>query len=118
MLEEKAAQAFRIRAAEVLGVDPDWVLCGNGSDDILTITTRALVGQGQALRTPYPSYVLYRTLAEIQGAECHEVRFRDDWSAHVSNARKFLDIWSKKLTFRVIPNGNLCKALTIQFTNY
>ncbi|MCA9161215.1 MAG: histidinol-phosphate transaminase, partial [Planctomycetales bacterium] len=28
--------AFRVRAAEVLGVEPDWILCGNGSDDILT----------------------------------------------------------------------------------
>ena len=32
---------FRQRAAEVLGVEPDWILCGNGSDDILTIVTRA-----------------------------------------------------------------------------
>lgn len=77
---DSTALAFRIRAAEVLGVEPDWILCGNGSDDILTIVTRALVGRGQTLRTPYPSYVLYRTLAEIQGAECHEVRFLDDWS--------------------------------------
>src|SRR6202042_1394947 len=40
------ATAFRRRAGEVLNVDPDWILCGNGSDDILTILTRALVGQG------------------------------------------------------------------------
>ena len=48
------ATAFRRRAGEVLGVDPDWILCGNGSDDILTIVTRALVGQGEWLRLPYP----------------------------------------------------------------
>ncbi len=41
------ATAFRRRAAEVLGVEPDWILCGNGSDDILTIVTRALVGAGR-----------------------------------------------------------------------
>ncbi|MCH2398263.1 MAG: histidinol-phosphate transaminase, partial [Pirellulales bacterium] len=38
------ATAFRLRAGEVLDVDPEWILCGNGSDDILTILTRALVG--------------------------------------------------------------------------
>src|SRR5688500_9362665 len=37
--------SFRQQAATVLGVDPDWLLCGNGSDDILTIVTRALVGE-------------------------------------------------------------------------
>ena len=74
------AGAFRRRAGEVLGVDPDWILCGNGSDDILTIVTRALVGQGQMLRLPYPSYILYRTLAELQGARYEEVHFNADWS--------------------------------------
>ncbi|MGE0760378.1 MAG: histidinol-phosphate transaminase [Pirellulaceae bacterium] len=74
------ASAFRVRAAEVLGVEPDWILCGNGSDDILTILTRAMVGEGDYLRLPYPSYILYKSLAELQGAHAEEVRFRDDWS--------------------------------------
>lgn len=73
-------EAFRRRAAEVLGVSADWILCGNGSDDILTIATRAFVGSGGLMRLPYPSYVLYRTLAQIQGARWEEVRFNDDWS--------------------------------------
>jgi len=74
------ADAFRQQAADVLGVPADWILCGNGSDDILTILTRAFVGHGQRLRAPYPSYVLYRTLPEIQGAQFDEVRFQQDWS--------------------------------------
>lgn len=77
---DATATAFRHRAAEVLGVEPDWILCGNGSDDILTIVTRAFVGPGQMVRLPYPSYVLYKTLAQIQGAKSEEVYFREDWS--------------------------------------
>jgi len=73
------ATSFRIQAAEVLGVEPDWILCGNGSDDILTIVTRAMVGEGERLRLPYPSYVLYKTLAEIQGARFEEVHFTPHW---------------------------------------
>ena len=72
--------AFRLRAAEVLGVEPDWILCGNGSDDILTILTRAFVGEHDLLRLPFPSYVLYNTLAKIQGANSEEIRFNADWS--------------------------------------
>lgn len=72
--------AFRIRAAQVLGVDPDWILCGNGSDDILTILTRAFVAQGQWLRLPTPSYILYKTLAEIQGADSEQIEFNEDWT--------------------------------------
>ena len=40
------AEAFRRRTAELHGVEPSWIMCGNGSDDILTIVTRAFVGQG------------------------------------------------------------------------
>lgn len=74
------ATEFRERAGELLGVDPSWILCGNGSDDILTIVTRALVDPGQQVRFPQPSYVLYKTLAEIQGAQCHVVNYQPDWS--------------------------------------
>src|SRR5262245_24334593 len=75
------ANAFRTRAAELLDLPgKDWILCGNGSDDILTICTRAFVGQGEMLRLPYPSYILYRTLAQLQGARWEEVRFNGDWT--------------------------------------
>ena len=73
-------QPFREAAAEVLGVEPDWILCGNGSDDILTIATRAFVATGELLRLPYPSYILYKTLAQIQGARSEEVRFEEEWT--------------------------------------
>ena len=74
------ATVFRMRAAEVLGVEPDWILCGNGSDDLLTILVRGFVGAGECLRMPYPSYILYRTLAGIQGANCDEFHYSPDWS--------------------------------------
>jgi histidinol-phosphate aminotransferase len=74
------ATVFRMRAAEILGVDPDWIICGNGSDDLLTILVRTFVGAGGCLRMPYPSYILYRTLAGIQGAVCDEFHFNPDWS--------------------------------------
>lgn len=95
------ATRFRTKAAEVLGVEPDWILCGNGSDDVLTILVRSFVGQGESLRMPYPSYILYRTLAGIQGARCHEVTFEPDWSlgASFTTARDGLRL-------AVIPNPN------------
>lgn len=93
--------AFRDRAAAILGVERDWILCGNGSDDILTIVTRALVGAGRRLRLPYPSYVLYKTLAQLQGAAWEEVRFCDDWSLPPEFAAHADDL---RLVF--LPNPN------------
>ncbi len=70
---------FRQTAARVLGVEPDSILIGNGSDDILTILTRVFVPEGGLVVSPTPSYLLYRTLAEIQGARFQTVPFTHDW---------------------------------------
>ena len=78
---------FRIAASRLYDVDPDWILCGNGSDDLLTILTRTFVGSGELLRLPYPTYILYKTLAEIQGAVADLVHFQPDWTL----SRKFTD---------------------------
>jgi histidinol-phosphate aminotransferase len=70
---------FRQTAASVHGVAPDNLLIGNGSDDILTMVTRAFVPEGGLVVSPSPSYLLYRTLAEIQGARFQTVQFTADW---------------------------------------
>jgi histidinol-phosphate aminotransferase len=95
------ASAFRQAAAKVYDVEPDWILCGNGSDDILTIVTRAFVGQGELLRLPYPSYILYKTLAQLQGANSEEVHFAGDWSLSPAFAEAKPNL---KLVF--LPNPN------------
>src|SRR5882724_1279749 len=64
---EPQGHTFRQKAGKVLGIDPDSILIGNGSDDLLTIVTRALVPEGGLIVSPTPSYSLYRSLAEIQG---------------------------------------------------
>jgi histidinol-phosphate aminotransferase len=70
---------FRRAAGSVLGVDPDSVLIGNGSDDILTILTRAFVPEGGLVVSPTPSYLLYKTLAEIQGARYQTAPYTANW---------------------------------------
>lgn len=72
---------FREAAAEVLGLPgPDWVLPGNGSDDNLTILVRTFVDAGRTIACPYPSYILYETLAAIQGAHVRRLMLDADWS--------------------------------------
>lgn len=82
---DPSAFAFRAQAAEILRqhdeeITSDWILCGNGSDDILTIATRTFVDQGKAVRYPWPTYSLYKTLAQIQGVHQERVEYESDWS--------------------------------------
>lgn len=98
---DATATAFRHRAADLHGVEPDWILCGNGSDELLTMCMRAFVGEGQLIRLPHPSYVLYKTLAQIQGARSEEVSFEPDWSLPATFAASEDDL---RLVF--LPNPN------------
>src|SRR5580658_8744411 len=58
--------AFRRAVASLHGVTPEMVMAGNGSDDVLTILTRAFVGPGDLAAFPSPSYLLYSTLVALQ----------------------------------------------------
>jgi histidinol-phosphate aminotransferase len=77
------ASAFRQATSQVLGVPADWILVGNGSDDLLTMIIRACTEPGRKVVYPMPTYVLYRTLAQIQGAEFVEVPYHEDYSLPV-----------------------------------
>ena len=68
LYSEPSAKMVREKAASIYGVDPDWILCGNGSDDLLTIGTRPFANAGDAVAYTDPSYSLYPVLADLQEA--------------------------------------------------
>ena len=100
---DPVATIVREAVAKKFQIDPRSVLCGNGSDDVLTILTRTFVGSGELLRLPYPTYILYRSLAEIQGAVSEIVPFRPDWSLP---DEFFADATANKLRLVFLPNPN------------
>jgi len=98
---------FREAAARLHGVTPDMVLAGNGSDDLLTILTRAFVGPGDVVAYPTPSYILYRTLAEIQDARPVEIPFDPGWKLDPAAFARA----GAKLAFLANPNSPSGTAL-------
>ena len=78
---DPVASRFCKFAAALHGVDSDMVMAGNGSDDLLTIITRAFVGPADLAAYPTPSYLLYSTLIRLQNGREHVVPFTSDWNA-------------------------------------
>jgi histidinol-phosphate aminotransferase len=102
--------AFRRVAARLHGVEPEMILAGNGSDDLLTILTRAFVGPGDVAVSPTPSYILYRTLIELQDARAVEIPFEADWSL---DPGRFAHTGAK-LAFLANPNSPSGTALSAE----
>jgi histidinol-phosphate aminotransferase len=67
--------AFRQAAAEILGLRPEMIVCGNGMDELLNMTVRAFSGPEATLVYPTPTYTLYAVLAAIQASMVAEVPF-------------------------------------------
>lgn len=74
------ATKVRRLLAERFDVHPEQVLCGNGSDELLTLCVRAMVGEGERVAWPTPTYSLYPVLADIQGAGTVEIPTGIDFS--------------------------------------
>jgi histidinol-phosphate aminotransferase len=102
------ATEFRRTVAELHGVEPDMVLAGNGSDDLLTILTRAFVGRGDVAAYPSPSYLLYSTLIALQDGRAVVVPYTSNWTLEKSA----LAIPGLKLFFLANPDSPSGTALT------
>lgn len=73
------ANEFRDAISEALGVPRDWIMVSNGSDELLNVVVRACAEAERKVVYPMPTYVLYRTLTEMQPAEIVEIPYGEDW---------------------------------------
>jgi hypothetical protein len=80
LYSDPVALEFRKAASEATGFPIERILAGNGSDELLALIVRAIVDPGDVIAYPYPTYVLYETLAEAQGARRRVVEFPRDFS--------------------------------------
>jgi histidinol-phosphate aminotransferase len=75
LYSDPASLSFCHAAAKVHGVPCEWILAGNGSDDLLSMVVLACAEPGRKIVYPTPTYVLYRTLAQMQSAPFVEVPY-------------------------------------------
>ena len=92
---------LRRRIARRHAVEPDMVIVGNGSDDVLNLLVRVVCDPGDRVVAATPSYSLYPVLAALQGAELVELPLGDQFSLP---ARQMAAARGK-LTFVASPNN-------------
>jgi len=80
---DPVSKKVRAAVSRVFGIPEDWVLVGNGSDEILSMLVRACCEPGRSAAYAMPTYVLYRTLAELQDAPYVEAAYDEDYNLPV-----------------------------------
>ncbi len=77
------AREFCRTAGEVLGVPPESILVGDGSDDIIIMIARACLAKGRSVVYPVPTFPFYFTQAQVEDAQIVAVPFNDDFSVPI-----------------------------------
>ncbi|MBW4553677.1 MAG: histidinol-phosphate transaminase [Aphanocapsa sp. GSE-SYN-MK-11-07L] len=96
------AREFCQAVSDALGIPADWVIVGNGSDDVLNVLVRACAeGSDRPVVYPTPTYVLYPTLAAMQPAKVIEIPYSNDFQLPIA------DLVAAKgaITFIASPNS-------------
>tara|TARA_B100000315_G_scaffold260621_1_gene323471 strand:+ start:3049 stop:4128 length:1080 start_codon:yes stop_codon:yes gene_type:complete len=78
--------------AKELKVKPETLVFGNGSDEIIALSLRALISEGDEVIVSYPSFLIYEIQAKIHGAKIKKVPLR--------NLKYSLDDIAKKINKR------------------
>jgi histidinol-phosphate aminotransferase len=96
--------ALRQKIGQQYGFDPNEVIVANGSDETLSLATRAFVGEGEKLGYFWPSYSLYPVLGDIQGTQKVEFPLDEHFQivAHTPLLHQLQDV---KLLFVTNPNA-------------
>ncbi len=96
------AREFCHAVSDALGVPADWVIVGNGSDDVLNVLVRACAeASDRPVVYPIPTYVLYQTLSAMQPAEVIEIPYPEDFQLPIAE----LVAAQGAITFIASPNS-------------
>ena len=98
---DSSATDFRNAISEALNIPADWIIVGNGSDEILNLVIRACTDSNRKVVYPMPTYVLYRTLVEIQAAQTVEIDYPEDYKLPIEELVKV----DGAVTFIATPNS-------------
>ena len=83
---ETSSQIVREELAKVLGVTPEQVFCGNGSDEVLAFSFQAFFESGKEaapLLIPDISYSFYPVYAELYNIPVKRIPLKEDFSIDV-----------------------------------
>jgi histidinol-phosphate aminotransferase len=108
------SQEFREAVSEVLDVPADWIIVGNGSDDILNLIVRTCADLERKIVYPMPTYVLYRVLKDMQPAAYQEIPYGKDDRLPIEE----LVAANGAVTFIASPNSPSGQSISLEDLRY
>lgn len=99
------SRALRKSLAEFTGVGMEYLLAGQGADELLDLLMRVFLEPGDCILSCPPTFGMYSFDAELNAARCVEVQRNTDFSLNMQAVRKAVEIHKPKLFFITSPNN-------------
>lgn len=101
---DPAQRRVRDAVARYVGVSPEQVVLGNGSDELLALVCTMFVSPGDIVVNAPPTFGMYEFLARVAEARLVEAPRKEDFSLDVAAVEAALD-QGAKLLFLASPNN-------------
>jgi histidinol-phosphate aminotransferase len=107
---DATATELRVAIAERLGVAPEEILLGVGSDELITTLLTAVArprrgAEPPAILTTTPTFVMYRLSARLRGERVVEVPLDDAWDLAEASMVRGIEMAEPHLVFIASPNN-------------
>jgi histidinol-phosphate aminotransferase len=110
------SRALRRSLAKFTGIDEEYLLAGQGADELIDLLMRVFLDPNDCILSCPPTFGMYSFDAEFNAASCIEVPRRADFSLDMEGIRKAVEIHQPKLFFITSPNnpdGSLIDSKTM-----
>jgi histidinol-phosphate aminotransferase len=107
---DREATELRQRLAALHGVDPSWVFCANGSNEVLQSLLLAFGGPGRSILVFEPTYTLHAHIARLTLTEVVRAGRGPDFRVDVGEAARVIDRHQPAITAMCSPNNPTGRA--------
>jgi len=110
------SRALRKSLAKFTGVDEEYLLAGQGADELIDLLMRVFLDPNDCILSCPPTFGMYSFDTELNAASCIEVPRRADFSLDMEGIRKAVETYQPKLFFITSPNnpdGSLIDSKTM-----
>ena len=107
---------IRDALSEYLGIGPEYIIAGNGSDEIIDLTLRMVLGPGEKILDPTPTFGMYAICARICGGDVVSVPRDDSFEIDVEATKLAVDPQTRAILFASPnnPTGNIAQEWQVR----
>ena len=105
---------LRTALGEYVQKDYEMIAVGNGSDEIISLALRALLGTSDSIMTVEPTFSMYSFYAKLNGIEVLNFDLEDNFNLDITRLKKTLKAQKPKMLILCNPNNPTGNCIEIE----